>query len=48
MFKVRIDNGRGDLVNWTTTRTIEEANSVRNQLHEDHDFYLDDIFIDEI
>lgn len=47
MFLVRIDNGRGEMVNWTKTQTYEEAVSVKHVLMYDHDFYSDDIFIDE-
>lgn len=47
MYYVKIDNGRGDMVLWTTTRTESEVYAVRDDLVNEHDFYPCDIFIEE-
>lgn len=47
MFYIKIDNGRGEMVLWTKVRTDGEAFAVREDLINEHDFYPDDIFVDE-
>ena len=48
MYRLRIDNGRGQLVTWCQTITREAAYAVRDELHEEHLFNYDDMFIENV
>ena len=48
MFVVKIANNSGKTVNWDYFPTRAQAERERELLHDEHDFWYDDIFIDEI